>query len=143
MTARVAIYDEDGRLRHTRSILPTDADGNEIALRSGDHTFRFDPAEHNLPEGVYAIEFEATGTDGNAITILPMVEGTVTGAILAGTPSVRIGERIFPVTDILEVKLRETQQARNENVGANTGGGQNVVRDSALADSRAIAWPAQ
>ena len=130
-SARVEIYDENGTLRHSASILPTDESGREVALRPGDHDFRFDPAQHNLPEGVYAIEFTATGADGEPVTVLPMVTGRVTGAILAGEPSIRMGSRVFAVADILEVRLAADELAQRSP--AVTGGAQSVFRPQSPA----------
>lgn len=124
-SARVQIVDENGVVRHTESILPRDASGREVAMRAGDHTYRFDPARHNLGEGVYSIEFTATGVDGEAVTVLPMVTGLVTGAILAGEPSVRMGSRVFPVADILEVRLAGS--AGNDAGSSVTGGSQRLA----------------
>ncbi len=103
--AGVRIFDSNGNVRYEGSILETDANGRPIAMRPGDHTFELDPAAHNLPVGTYRIEFTAKGTDGEPVTILPMVTGVVTGAVVAGEPAVRIGSRLFSVEDILEVRL--------------------------------------
>lgn len=132
VSAEVEIYDANGTLRHRASLLQQDEQGSEIALRPGDQDFVFDPAEHNLPEGVYAIEFTATGTDGEPITVLPMITGQVTGAILAGEPSIRMGSRVFPVADILEVRLGRDQVQRTAS--ARTGGAQSVARPQSPAD---------
>ena len=118
--ASVKIYDADGVLRFEKSILPVDANGRPIAMRPGDHEFTFDPAAQDLPPGVYAIEFAAKGATGQDVTILPMVEGLVTGAILTGNPAIRIGPRVFSVDDILEVRLPGTSP-----IG--TAGGQTVL----------------
>lgn len=107
-SATVRIRDAEGVIRHEESILQVDADGQPIAMRPGDHEYVFDPAAHNLPPGVYSIEFAATGAADQAVTILPLVEGLVTGAILTGDPAIRIGSRIFSVEDILEVRLPES-----------------------------------
>lgn len=105
LSAKVRIYDENGTLRYESSILPTDDAGQPIALRAGDHEFVFDPREHNLPEGTYAIEFSAEGVSGGQVTVLPTVTGIVTGAILSSEPKIRVGNRIFSVADVLEVRL--------------------------------------
>lgn len=129
--AGVRIYDSNGTVRYSASILETDANGRPIALRPGDHTFAFDPAEHNLPAGTYRIEFTAKGTDGEAVTILPMVTGVVTGAVVAGEPAVRIGNRLFSVEDILEVRLAPGADGTSESSASNeTGGGQTVLYPS-------------
>ena len=104
--AGVRIYDARGELRYEGSILPTNEAGESVALPAGDHTFSFDPAEHGLPAGIYAIEFDARAADGSDIGILPMVEGVVTGAIFAGEPAIRVGDRVFPVDEVIEVRLR-------------------------------------
>ncbi len=127
--ANVRIYDANGNLRHQRSILTNDANGRPIAMRPGDHSFDFDPRAHNLPEGVYRIEFDARGTDGEAITILPMVTGVVTGAIVAGQPAIRMGNRLFSVDDILEVRLAPgSGGSSTASESRETGGGQTVRR---------------
>ena len=41
-----------------------------------------------------------------------MVTGRVTGAILAGEPSIRMGNRIFSVADVLEVNEPQDAQPR-------------------------------
>lgn len=135
VTANVRIYDSEGRIRYQGSLLQSDANGQPIALRPGDHSFDFDPRAHNLPEGVYRIEFNATGTDGEPVTILPMVTGVVTGAVVAGQPAIRIGSRLFPVEDILEVRLAPGSTAASAADGSSaasdaseTGGGQTVLR---------------
>jgi len=104
--ADVRILDADGNVRYQGSILPVIND-REVALRAGDHTFEFDPAAHGLPEGTYRIEFTAKGTDDAAVTVLPMVTGVVTGAVLAGDPAIRIGNRLFALDDILEVRMAQ------------------------------------
>ncbi len=126
LSAEVTIYDADGNVRHSASILPRDAEGRQIALRPGDHDYAFDPAQYNLPEGIYAVEFTATGTDGEPVTVLPMITGQVTGAILAGEPSIRMGSRVFPVADILEVRLGRDEVLRTSSV--RTGGAQSIAR---------------
>ena len=129
--ANVRIYDANGNVRYTASILPTGADGRPAALRPGDHTFAFDPAAHDLPEGNYRIEFTAEGTDGEPVTILPMVTGIVTGAVVAGEPAVRIGNRLFAIEDILEVRLAPgTTGSGSTTASHETGGGQTVLRPS-------------
>ncbi len=135
VTATVRIYDDEGNLRHEQSILPLDGNGQPVALRPGDHEFVFDPAEQNLPPGVYAVEFDATGVSGQDVTVLPMVQGLVTGAILTGEPSVRIGSRVFSVQDILEVRLAPNDPAARRAAdggssvsGLRTGGAQTVIR---------------
>jgi flagellar basal-body rod modification protein FlgD len=101
----VRIFDANGREVHAESLLASDAAGRPIPLSAGDHRFDFDPAAKGLPPGVYAIEFGGSGAGGESVSVLPMVTGRVSGAILVGEPSVRIGSRIFPVADVLEVRL--------------------------------------
>ncbi len=136
--ARVEIYDADGNRVHAESILPRDANG-EIALRPGDHEYVFDPAAHNLPSGVYRIEFSGRGAADEEITILPMVQGRVTGAILAGEPRVRIGDRIFPVADVLEVRLADDASATRPR--DDVGGGQTVFAPQAQRRPELVAGP--
>jgi flagellar basal-body rod modification protein FlgD len=129
--ANVRVYDANGTLRHRASILPRDEQGREIALRPGDHSFAFDPAAHGLPEGTYRIEFTARGTDDEPVTVLPMVTGVVTGAILAGEPAIRMGNRIFSLEDILEVRLAPgtgTQTSSSPVPTPSVGGGLTVTR---------------
>ncbi len=127
--ASVRIYDAQGGLRYQGSILPVDSNGRPVAMRVGDHSFDFDPAAHNLPEGNYRVEFSAKGTDGAAVTILPMVTGIVTGAVVAGEPAVRIGSRLFKIEDILEVRMAPGGGASQDD-SAQTGGAQAVLRPS-------------
>ena len=103
--ADVVITNAEGREVHRESILPVNADNEAAYLRPGDHVYRFNPAEHNLPPGVYGIEFTASGQGEEPVTLLPMIDGLVTGAVLAGEPSIRMGNRIFAVGDVLEVRL--------------------------------------
>ncbi len=127
--ATVRILDSNGTVRYQGSILEVDASGRPVALRPGDHSFDFDPRAHNLPEGVYRVEFTATGTDQKPVTILPMVTGLVTGAVLAGQQAVRIGSRLFPIEDILEVRMAPGSSGGGSSSGATeTGGGQTVLR---------------
>jgi len=133
-TASVRIYDADGVLRHQESIVPLDANERPTSLRPGDHEYIFDPSSQNLPAGVYAIEFTATGTADQDVTILPLVEGLVTGAILTGEPAIRMGSRIFSIEDILEVKLpRPTANGAGTSSGETTssrvGGAQTVLAE--------------
>ncbi|MEZ4278043.1 MAG: flagellar hook capping FlgD N-terminal domain-containing protein [Myxococcota bacterium] len=129
VTANVRIFDSEGRIRYEGSLLQADANGRPIALRPGDHSFDFDPRAHNLPEGVYRVEFSATGTDGEPVTILPMVTGVVTGAVVAGQPAIRMGNRLFSIEDILEVRLAPGSGGSSTAGGASeTGGGQTVLR---------------
>jgi len=127
--ASVKITDSNGNVRYQGSILERDSNNRPIALRPGDHTFEFDPAAHNLPEGVYNVEFTARGTDQKPVTILPMVTGLVTGAVLAGQQAIRIGSRLFPIEDILEVRMAPGSNG-GDSTGATseTGGGQTVLR---------------
>ena len=123
--AEVVIRDADGNVRHVESLLPLDAAGKPTDyLRPGDHVYRLDPREHTLPEGVYSIEFIAKGQQGTDVTLLPMISGRVTGAILAGEPSIRMGNRIFSVEDVLEVRLSDAERASGsaDRVGEGTGG---------------------
>jgi len=103
--ATVRIIDREGNVRFTGSVLPHDELGRETAMRPGDHSFTFDPSAHNLPEGVYSVEITAKDADGKAVTVLPMATGVVTGAVLAGTPAIRIGARLFALSEILEVRM--------------------------------------
>jgi len=135
--ADVTITDADGRVVHTESILPQLADGSTGYVRAGDHVFDFNPAEHNLPPGVYGIEFNASNAAGEPVTLLPMIQGTVTGAILAGEPSIRMGNRIFSVNDVLEVSLPNGGGVQGAPTGTQprpaTGGGQTIYRPTPLA----------
>ena len=102
--ARVVIRDADGTVVHQESLIRQVEGEPQAYLRSGDHEYRFDPADANLPSGVYAIEFTGQNAAGTEpIVLLPTVSGRVTGAILAGEPSIRMGNRIFSVEDVLEV----------------------------------------
>ncbi len=101
---KVTVYDATGKEMFTDSFLTGSEEEGYAALPPGDHSYVFDPTAKNLPPGVYAIEFEAEDRAKKSFTVLPMVEGTVTGAILAGEPSVRIGNQIYAVADILEVR---------------------------------------
>jgi flagellar basal-body rod modification protein FlgD len=105
--AEVVIRDASGREVNRESLLPAGEDGRPSRLRPGDHVYAFDPRSRNLGPGVYSIEFTASNAQNPNVTLLPMVEGTVTGAILAGgEPGIRIGQRIFSVNEVLEVNLR-------------------------------------
>lgn len=108
VTADVKITDASGKVRYQGSILKRDESDRPIALRPGDSKFAFDPAAHGLEKGVYKIEFKATGTDDEPVTILPMVTGLVTGAVVAGDPAIRIGSRLFAVDDVLEIRMAQT-----------------------------------
>lgn len=129
-TAGVVIRDASGTVRHREPLFVEGEDGLASSLRPGDHVYSLDPAAHNLPPGVYSIEFTGTNVAGEDVTLLPMVRGQVTGAILAGEPSIRMGDRIFSVEDVLEVSLPGS--AQSASVGARgplqTGGGQQVYR---------------
>ncbi|MEZ4330228.1 MAG: flagellar hook capping FlgD N-terminal domain-containing protein [Myxococcota bacterium] len=138
--AEVKITDATGQVRYQSSILPVDDKGAAHALTPGDHSFRFDPAAHGLPEGVYTIEFTAEKANGDPVTVLPMVTGVVSGAVLAGDPAIRIGSRFFSLDDILEVRLAPAaspSDASGEATG--TGGGQTVYRPAAGATPGATA----
>lgn len=133
LEADVVIRNAEGYIVHEESILPRTADGDETYLPPGDHVYRFDPRDENLPEGVYSIEFTAKGSGDEDVTLLPMIQGLVTGAVLAGEPSIRMGNRIFSVQDVLEVRLPGSGQSgeRGDGVGGSftgfeTGGGQTV-----------------
>lgn len=137
--ATVRMLDAEGRVVHRASILPLDAQGRPTALRPGDHTFRFDPAAHDLPEGVYSIEFTARGSDGESVTVLPMETGVVRGAVVAGgEPALRIGNRLFRLDDVLEVRLAPSAQATSSEASG-TGDAQAVVRPTAPAAAGAAA----
>lgn len=102
---RVRIVDANGQEVHKQTVLAQSDGQGSVDLLPGDHEYAFDPAEHNLAPGVYAIEFTASSASGEAVKVLPMVEGRVDGAILVGAPSIRIGDRVFLVEDVLEVRL--------------------------------------
>lgn len=130
VTVTARIYDSQGNLRYTQEdARPLDEHGRRVTMKPGDHTFEFDPKAHNLPEGVYRIEFVAKGVDDKAVTILPMVTGIVTGAVLAGEPAVRIGARLFKLEDILEVRLAPGSDA-GEMQSDVAGGAQSVVQQT-------------
>lgn len=129
--ASVSVYDQSGRLVHQASILPLDGNGRPVSLRPGDHTWAFDPAAHNLRPGIYAVEFSAADRAGEALTVLPMETGVVTGAILAGEPSIRLGGKIVPITEILEVRLAPGEGPSTTNDP--TGGAQTVRRPEPVA----------
>lgn len=128
LEANVRIVDANGETVLEESILPRNADGESTYLPAGDHVYRLDPRERGLPAGVYGIEFEAIGQGGEAVTLLPMINGRVTGAVVAGEPSIRIGGRLFPVTDVLEIRLAESAARSTGGSGdpGATGGGQSV-----------------
>lgn len=130
--AEVVVRDANGVIRHRASILPTSEDGLPTSLRPGDHEFVFDPAARNLAPGVYSIEFVAADASGDPVTVLPMVEGLVTGAIVAGDPSIRLGNRVFSVDDVLEVRIAGTAGGAGSTAsgaaGAAVGGGQLVFQ---------------
>ena len=128
--ATVRILDSEGNLRYQGSVLPLDGSGRPVAMRAGDHTFEFDPKAHNLPEGVYRVEFVAKGTDAKPVTILPMVTGIVTGAVLAGEPAVRIGTRLFKLSDILEVRQAPGTDASESPTSETETSAQSIVRQS-------------
>ncbi len=126
--ATVRILDSEGNLRYQGSILALDGNDNPVAMRPGDHSFEFDPKAHNLPEGVYRVEFVAKGTDAKPVTILPMVTGVVTGAVLAGEPAVRIGARLFKLADILEVRMAPGTDTSGSQTAETETSAQSIVR---------------
>ena len=134
MQASVVIRDANGNVRHSEPLVVEDANGLPTSLRPGDHVYTLDPAAHSLPPGVYSIEFTGTNAAGEAVTLLPMVRGQVTGAILAGEPSIRMGDRIFSVEAVLEVSLPgygtsvSAGAASAPAAPVQTGGGQTVYR---------------
>jgi flagellar basal-body rod modification protein FlgD len=105
--AEVVVTDATGNVVHRESVLPTDETGTTRPLPPGDHVYRLDPARYNLGSGVYGVELRAKDAAGEPVTLLPMARGQVSGAILAGEPSIRIGSRVFSVDDVLEVRLSE------------------------------------
>jgi flagellar basal-body rod modification protein FlgD len=119
--AEVVITDASGTVVHRSSILPMSETGEALPLGAGDHVYRLDPSQHNLRSGIYGVELVARDAAGEPVTLLPMVRGQVTGAILTGEPSIRLGNRIFSVQDVLEVSLAEQRTA------ARTGGAQQTV----------------
>ena len=127
VTARV--YDSEGKLLFQKDARPLDEYGRRVAMKPGDHAFELDPKAQGLSEGVYRVEFVAKGADGKAVTIVPMVTGIVTGAVLAGEPAVRIGARLFKLEDILEVRMAPgtgSDGTHSELVG----GAQSVVQQN-------------
>lgn len=123
VTAEYKITDGKGKTVRTGSALPLDASsGKPVPMTPGDHTFSFDPAKYGLAEGVYNIEFTATDADKKPVTILPMVTGVVTGAVVAGKPAIRIGSRLFSVSDVLEVGMAPSTSAAAAKA-ANDGAG--------------------
>ena len=117
-----------------REQLVVQEDGQPLtSLRPGDYTYEFDPARNNFAPGIYAIEFVASNNAGEPVTILPTITGQVTGAILAGEPSIRMGNRIFPVDEVLEVGLPGTTGNRSRfgsaSIGTDSGGGASSTTD--------------
>jgi hypothetical protein len=133
----VRVFDAKGEEVFSDSFLPgSEAEGYR-PLPPGDHRYVFDPVEKGLEPGIYAIEFEASDRAKQSFTVLPMVEGTVTGAILAGEPSIRIGNQIYAIADILEVRMGPLLAG---GTGANrtpTGGSQLVREQSVPGGPRA------
>ncbi|MBB85254.1 MAG: hypothetical protein CL931_15710 [Deltaproteobacteria bacterium] len=104
--ATVTLLDANGNVVLERNLVEPHAEGElPSSLRPGDHVLEIDPAEANLPPGVYAVEFTAQDQLGEDVTVLPMIRGLVTGAILAGDPAIRMGNRIFSLDEVLEVSL--------------------------------------
>lgn len=137
--ATVILRNENGTEVYREALIVQEEGELQTSLRPGDHTYVFDPAARNFPPGVYAIEFQARNAAGDPVTLLPTITGQVTGAILAGEPSIRMGNRIFSVDDVLEVGLPGTTGNAGPGgsgsafgaaavLNARTGGGQQVVR---------------
>ena len=123
----VTLRDANGNVVYSEELV-NQVDGEAArSLRAGDYVYELDPAEHNIAPGIYAIEFTGTNPGGEAVTLLPTISGRVTGAILAGTPSIRMGDRIFSVDDVLEVTLSGASTDREiagaVGVGARSAGG--------------------
>jgi len=111
LKADVKITDAAGKVVYEGSVLPVDDKGQALAMKPGDHTFRLDPIANEIPAGVYKVEFKATGAGDKPVTILPMVTGVVSGAVVAGDPAVRIGSRLFSLSDILEIRVASQTQS--------------------------------
>ncbi|MFO0687196.1 MAG: flagellar hook capping FlgD N-terminal domain-containing protein [Myxococcota bacterium] len=109
--ADVRITDGAGREVYKGSIMPVDENGQQLPLKPGDHTFRLDPIPATMPTGVYNVQFTAKNAAGQDVTILPMATGLVTGAVVTGDPAVRIGNRLFGLSDILEVRMASQTQS--------------------------------
>lgn len=104
-SAEVIVRDAAGNQVHRQPLTPVNAEtGGRNPLPPGDHVFELDARAENLGPGIYSVEFSGTGSNSETVQILPMVEGRVSGAVLVGTPGIRIGETVFPVADVLEVK---------------------------------------
>jgi flagellar basal-body rod modification protein FlgD len=99
----IEIYDENGDRVFSDSLLPVDASGERVQLNPDVHAYDLDPREIGLPPGIYAVDFKALGPNGGEVAAMPILEARVTGAILGDEPSIRVGQRIFPVADVLEV----------------------------------------
>lgn len=119
--ATVVLRDANGTVVLERNLVEPHAEGERPnSLRPGDHVLEIDPAEANLPPGVYAVEFTAQDQLEENVTVLPMVRGLVTGAILAGDPAIRMGNRIFSLDEVLEVSLAGNAGTTASSTG--TGG---------------------
>jgi len=103
----VRVLDASGREAHAEPLIARDAAGRPIPLPAGDHRFSFDPASAGLAPGVYSLEFTGLDAAGKSVLARPIVSGRVTSATLGGEPSVRIGGQVFPVADVLEVRVPE------------------------------------
>lgn len=124
--AQITIRDAEGRVVHQESLVPPGDGGLPGSLRPGDHVYTVDPRDLGLPNGNYAVELTGQDAAGEAVTLLPMVSGLVTGAILAGEPSIRLADgRIFRVEDVLEVSSVGATGRGGQAIGAPvaTGGG--------------------
>ncbi|MBK7947308.1 MAG: hypothetical protein IPK00_00785 [Deltaproteobacteria bacterium] len=121
LKADVKITDAAGTVVYKGSVLPVDDKGQALPMKPGDHTFRLDPITNKMPAGVYKVEFEATGAGEKPVTILPMVTGLVSGAVVAGDPAVRIGNRLFSLSDILEIRVASQAQAQAAGTGGSSG----------------------
>ncbi|HKK51478.1 MAG TPA: flagellar hook capping FlgD N-terminal domain-containing protein [Myxococcota bacterium] len=107
----VRVLDADGVEVHRESLVPQDASGRTARVVAGDHVYSFDPEAQALEPGIYTVELQARDADGTSVPAQAMASGVVTGAILAGEPSIRIGARVFSVEDVLEVRLPATEEA--------------------------------
>jgi flagellar basal-body rod modification protein FlgD len=95
-TANITISSSTGQVAYTGT----------LALNAGSQTFTWNGQSNGKtwPDGAYTISVSATGANGQAVTVTPQVQGTVTGVnVSASPPTVTVNGQSIPISQIQSI----------------------------------------
>jgi len=95
-TANITISSSTGQVVYTGT----------MALNAGTQSFTWNGQSNGVtwPDGSYTIGVSATGANGQAVTVTPQVQGTVTGVnISANPPTVTVNGQTIPINQLQSI----------------------------------------